>query len=85
MPVLTTVINNDELAVRLFEAMEGLKRPAGYSTEEAILKISAEAPFLISRLRLGAIAAAEYIAECMNESGQNVTVRKVDLVSEIPQ
>lgn len=72
-----TFIDTEEMAVRIAESCMSNKRPAGMSAREAMDQLRQLDPETAASFERAALAAAEYIAECVNENnpGQIEVVR----------
>jgi len=60
---LVAEIDETEMALRIMEAMIGIKRPAGWSRERVVAMTH---PGSMIFARAAARAALEYVAECLN-------------------
>lgn len=67
MPETRTIIDTEELAVRIGEACMGNKRPKGWVAQQAMADIRRMSPDAAAGFERAALAAAKYIAECCNQ------------------
>lgn len=58
-------IDPAELACRIFEGFNGIKRPSGLTAPQALQIVFAEDPLVHARLMEAAKRAAEYLTECI--------------------
>lgn len=77
MKVIEAPINMEELAVRIAEACLGVRRPAGVSAATALQGMESDIPGgqgMVAGFRRAALAAANYVAECITAGGNMASV-----------
>ena len=66
--VLTLEIDCDELACRIFEAMNDMPRPVGFTARMGLGVIKQTDPKVYAMVMRASAKAAEYVTECFNSA-----------------